>query len=441
MAARLLEDPIRISFTIVGEPDWLRASIPVEDKPNYKYLVVQESKDLDELERWLSSRDALGWDTETTGDPSREKDGLHPHSRTSRLVLFQIGDETEVYLVQPELLEKYPHFKRIMENDSILHIGQNLVFDFKYLLAKYGIHPLRMWCTMLAEQVLTAGLKGIKANLKSIVRRYEPCVTISKETRDEFQAFTGMLTGKILYYSARDVYLLFSVYRQQVKLLEHYDLLAVAHTEFDCIPITAEMELGGLIIREEILQETLEYNQAEADRVSAEFHQVYNQALRARGYTTSGLYTDGQDQWYTVNLGSTKEKMEALHRIGLDVPSTESDVLEQLDHPAGPLIAEWMGYDKIISTYGERLIRMIHPDTGKFHPRFLQMGEGESAETDKSQSGNPEKGTIATGRYSSNAQQFPKEKKVFAKVTDQNVIALVRQNFNLPAPPQELLAA
>jgi DNA polymerase-1 len=429
MAARLLEDPIPINITIVGTLEWLRASIPQEDKHKYRYIVVQRFEDLDPVYSYLAYQPILGWDTETTGSQEREKDGLHPHSKTSRMVLFQIGTPEHAFLVQPELLLLYPHFKMLMENGNILHLGQNLLFDFKWMLQKYGIHVVNMWCTMLAEQVLTAGRRGMLANLRCIVRRHKPCYTISKETREEFITFDGTLTEKIVYYSARDIALLFPVYFQQRAMLEATTLLQVAQLEFDCIPATAEMELTGLVIDEARLRLTLEYNQHEADRVSAEIHRLYNEALQARGFTVGGLFGN-TFQPQTINLGSTKEKLDALHRIGIPVQSTESEVLEQLDDPIGPLIAEWMGYEKIISTYCERLVGMVHPDTGRLHPRFFQMGEGETSESDKDQSG-AEKGTTATGRYSSNAQQFPKEKKVYAKVTDTGKIAEIQQFFQL----------
>lgn len=433
MAARLLEDPIPIRIFIVGSEEWIRASFTEEDIKAglYQWVVIRRAEDLDPIYNYLNAKPRLFWDTETTGDQTREMDGLHPHSHTNRMVLFQVGhDDQEAFVVEPDLLQKYPHFKMLMENDQILHVAQNQLFDFKEMLAKYGIHVLNMWCTMLAEQVITAGKRGVKADLRSIVRRYKPCRTISKDVRSEFTTFNGILTRAIVYYAARDVVLLPSVYEQQAAAVETANLGQVVQVENDCIPVTAEMELTGLIIVPEILQQTLEYNQAEADRVSAEIHTLYNQALRNRGAANTGLY-DSEVQWVTINLGSTKEKKDALWHIGLQVESTDSEVLEQLDHPIGPLICKWMNYDKVLSTYGERLLNMVHPDTGRFHPRFLQMGEGESSEIAKSSGGSSEKGTTATGRFSSNAQQFPKEKKVYAPVKDPQLIAQLREHFRL----------
>jgi len=429
MSALLLEDPVPVRFEIIGTEQWLRASIPPEDLRKYALRCIRSAADLDPIYCYLGSQLLLMWDTETTGDPTRKKDGLHPHSKTSRMVLFQVGTRDIVYLVQPELLRMYPHFKMLMENQNIIHVAQNELFDFKFMLAKYGIHIVNMFCTMLAEQVLTAGQKGIKANLRSIVRRYRPCLTISKEVREEFTTFNGILTEKILYYAARDVALMFAVYDQQSTRLVEADLTQVAELEFNCIPVTAEMELSGLIIVPETLQLTLEYNTGEANRVQAEINRIYNAAMQTRGVVRQGLFSDEEYRPVTLDLGSVKDKLAALHALGLDVTSTDSEVLEQLDHPIGPLIAEWMGYSKIITTYGERLINMIHPDTNRFHPRFLQMGEGESSELDKTQSGSSEKGTTATGRYSSDAQQFPKEKKVYAKVTDPALIHQLHGRF------------
>jgi hypothetical protein len=117
--------------------------------------------------------------------------------------------------------------------------------------------------------------------------------------------------------------------------------------------------------------------------------------------------------------------MQALHRIGIMVKSVSKGELEDYDQPICELLLKYEKQKKIISTYGESLLSKIHPDTGKFQPHFDQLGAGEDADAD----GRDKTATIATGRYSSDAQQMPKAKKIFAKVTDPAQLAICQQLF------------
>jgi ribonuclease D len=88
-------------------------------------------------------------------------DGLDAVSPSSQLVLAQIGTrdqvdangkvtrEGQVVVMEPKLL---PEFIDILQDRSRLKLLQNAVHDFRFLMAKYGIHMSGMYCTMLAEK-------------------------------------------------------------------------------------------------------------------------------------------------------------------------------------------------------------------------------------------------------------------------------------------------
>ena len=68
----------------------------------------------------------------------------------------------------------------------------------------------------------------------------------------------------------------------------------------------------------------------------------------------------------------------------------------------------------------------INEFTGMWHPRFAQMGSGEM----EAASGRENTTTTATGRYVSDAQQFPRKADRFALEKDKAQIARV-QDFAL----------
>jgi DNA polymerase I-like protein with 3'-5' exonuclease and polymerase domains len=419
--ALLLEEPIPVNYYLVGTREWLDSGVAPDAAPPEKRICVQSDRQLDAIRDELMVQKTLGWDSETTGSASRPKDGLDPLSKTSRLLMFQVGTEDKVFVMDPRLL-KGKRIKQVMEAEHILHIGQNLIFDFEMLLAKYGIHPVNMFCTMLAEQLLTAGKDGEWPSLLDLCRKYPPHRLISKGIREQFAEHTGPLSRQQIYYAARDVVLPFPIARAQIQLIKELKLNQVARDEMDCIAATAEMELGGFILNQALIRLALPYYVAQAEALRQEILELWNEELDKRGQKQNMLLDVGLE---TFDLNSPQKKMQALHRIGIMVKSVSKGELEDYDQPICELLLKYEKQKKIISTYGESLLSKIHPDTGKFQPHFDQLGAGEDADAD----GRDKTATIATGRYSSDAQQMPKAKKIFAKVTDPAQLAICQQLF------------
>ncbi len=86
------------------------------------------------------------------------------------------------------------------------------------------------------------------------------------------------------------------------------------------------------------------------------------------------------------NIQSTQQLGEVLFdKLNLPVPSrrgkgkvrsTAADVLEELAplHPLPALVMEYRESAKLKSTYADALPRLVHPETGRIHPRFSQTG-------------------------------------------------------------------
>jgi hypothetical protein len=71
------------------------------------------------------------------------------------------------------------------------------------------------------------------------------------------------------------------------------------------------------------------------------------------------------------------------------------------------------------------MLQKINPFTGMWHPRFAQMGSGEM----EAASGRDNTTTTATGRYVSDAQQFPRKAERYAREKDFALVARVRNHF------------
>lgn len=420
--ALLLEEPIPVNYYLVGTREWLETGVTPDAAPADHRICIERDSQLDEIRDWLLARGKLVFDCETTGSDAYPKDGLDALSKTSRLLTLQVGTEERVYVFQPKLLVG-KRIKEIMESELVLHIAHNATFDFKMLLKKYSIHVVRMFCTMLAEQLLTAGKEGERPSLLELSRKYPPHRLISKDIRKQFNEHTGPLTRKQLYYAARDIVLPFPIARAQIQKIKDLKLELVTKDEMECIPCTAEMEWGGFVLNQSVIHRALPFYREEAARIQEEILELWNEELTKQGKLQNTVLDLGPE---VFDLGSAQKKKQALHRIGIMVPNVSKGVLEEFDHPLCELLIQYEKQKKILSTYGENLFTKIHRDDGKFHPTFDQLGAGEDSDSD----GRDKTVTIATGRYSSDAQQMPKAKKVYAVVTDPAMLAIGQQLLN-----------
>ena len=117
--------------------------------------------------RWLGNT-PLALDTETTG--------LYPF--TSKLLLIQIGAESgdqvvidvqKTLFAHPDLQEE---FKEVMENPKQVFILHNGKFDYKIIKYSLGIELLHLRDTMIAAQLVRAGLQKKGFGLDELAKDY-----------------------------------------------------------------------------------------------------------------------------------------------------------------------------------------------------------------------------------------------------------------------------
>ena len=415
--SRLLESPLCISYQVVAPPGWVNSHCESGAVGPGEELTVSKPSDFEPVLAQLAAKPIHGVDLETGG--SAAGDGLDPVSGTSEILLCQYGTESKVFILAPELM---PELKSLIQSDKHLHLGHNIVHEMEFTLAKQGLVLVRMYDTMLAEQSLKAGLSGVRVSLRDLARHYPPHHLISKDVREQFVEFrSGMkFTREMLYYAARDVALLFPVFRGQLGEIENWNLKTICQDEMNVIPVTAEMELTGVDLDKEILLLAVSPYVQRAEEIRTEVRQLYNQALtkkgRAQQTVMSGLLEE-------LDLDSNQKKLEALQELGFDIKDVKRETLELLGTELSNLLGEYSKCTKMISTYGQNLVDRCNKTTGKFHPEFHQLGIGENL------GGKAKKSTLATGRYSSDFQQIPRPKKEFKQVTDPAELARIEAMF------------
>lgn len=419
-----LEMHVPLEYIIVGRQEWLDTAWEPGAWNAEEVLRISSVSDLAPIKEFLDGEPVHGIDTETTGRLIKgdKNYSMNPSNPDTRMVLFQIGNQDKVYIIQPELVAE---FKAWLESEKHLHLLQNAIYDFKWLLVKYAVHMQRIYCTMLAEQVLTAGLLSTKVGLADIARRREPHWLINKAVRESFIGLDDekrKLTREMAYYSARDIVLLFPVMRDQIKWLTHWQLLPTAQDEFNVIYPTAEMEIEGVTLSLPVMHQIIEYwSQYELD-LAEKIFAIFGQLKNQKGDSVDGIFPE---VGHIFNLKSGRAKLDALRDIDIDLDNIKRDSLKEvsrneikgkdftpLQRQLATLLAEFSKVTKMTTTYGKNMVDKINETTGRWHPHFKQLGSGE----EEGRKSGDDKSTIATGRFSSDAQQFPKPKELYAPV-------------------------
>ena len=214
------------------------------------------------------------------------------------------------------------------------------------------------------------------------------------------------------------------MYKGQKLELKRLGLESVAQDEFNCIPVTSEMELTGITLDEQTLLLTKSFFQKRKEEINRRVTEVYNSELREKGLREQLTVMPAEDVEDHFDLDSSQQKLITLRALGYDAENVQRETLENLGTDLTMLLAEYSLCLKMISTYGQGLLAKRSPWTGKFHPEFHQMGKGYGRGEGKGKTT-----TTATGRYTSNAQNIPRPEKRYGLVKAPEELARVRTGF------------
>jgi DNA polymerase I-like protein with 3'-5' exonuclease and polymerase domains len=404
-----LEEYVAAPFVAVGSPEWIASAFEKGALEPHEIKYVTSPKELQFFRDFLLDTPERAIDTETSGPKKGNDDknyNMNPLNDGTEMVVFQVADKEKTYLLEPALL---PECKDELESEDHLNILHNAFYDWRWMFIKYDIHMTNMFCTMLAEQVATSGLSGMRVNLQDTCRRHYPHYLISKAVRDEFVNYQGYMTRSMAHYGARDCVLLHPIKDDQTTFLNKYHLMDTAQLEFDIIPCTAELELDGINLDIEKIKIIIAYWLQREAEAGIEILNLYDSELKKLGKNSDFLFEGLQD---IFDLNSNQAKLKALSEMGFELEDVKRETLKETDHQLAKLLAEYSAITKKTSTYGQNMLDKVNKFTHKWHPKFHQLGSGELQSK-----GKDNKDTIATGRFSGDGQQFPKPVDLFCKAT------------------------
>jgi DNA polymerase-1 len=266
--------------------------------------------------------------------------------------------------------------KPMLEDKSILKIGQNLKYDIK-VLARYGINVTPIDDTMLMSYAMHAGLHG--HGMDTLSDRYlghAPIAIKSLLGSGKSQiTFDRVKIADAAPYAAEDADITWRLWQQFKPQLHRAQVTTVYETlERPLVPVLARMERAGIKADRDVLS-----------RMSNTFAQKMA-ALEAEIHELAGE---------TFNVGSPAQLGEILfEKMGLEGGkkgktgkyATPADVLEDLatTHDLPGRVLDWRKLSKLKSTYTDALQDHINPDTGRVHTSYSIAGAntGRLASTD-----------------------------------------------------------
>ncbi len=256
--------------------------------------------------------------------------------------------------------------KPMLEDASILKIGQNVKYDAK-VLAGYGIAMAPFDDTMLMSYALHAGLHG--HGMDTLSEEYlghkpipiKDLIGSGKSAR----TFDLVPIEDAARYAAEDADITLRLWQTLRPRLHRAQVTTVYETlERPLVPVLAAMERSGILVDRDTLS-----------RMSNAFAQKMA-ALEAEIHELAGE---------TFNVGSPKQLGEILfEKMALEggkrgkngAWGTGADVLEDLatEHDLPGRVLDWRQLSKLKSTYTDALQDHINPDTGRVHTSYVQTG-------------------------------------------------------------------
>ncbi|HEY8267529.1 MAG TPA: DNA polymerase I, partial [Xanthobacteraceae bacterium] len=340
-----------------------------------KYETV---RDLKRLEAWVAKATDQGIvavDTETTSLDAMQAElvGVSLALSPNEACYIPLGHRTDGDLLsggglvpgQIPIRDAIARLKPLLENESVLKIGQNLKYDM-LVLARHGIEVAPFDDTMLLSYALDSGKRShgmdtlSKEHLGYDTIKYEEVAGKGKTS----VGFDLVEIDKATAYAAEDADVTLRLWRALKPRLVAETMSTVYETlERPLVPVLMRMEHAGISI-----------DRANLSRLSGEFTQKALRLEQEIGKIAGEDFNPGSaKQLGDILFG--KMKLPGGTKTPTGAWSTRANVLEDLaeeGHELPQKILEWRSLTKLVSTYTDKeaLPAYVNRETGRVHTSY-----------------------------------------------------------------------
>ena len=374
LADKFLNKPQKAPAKVDSQPDLFGFFAPTSTEShenpqffslkdvNHNYKLVENEKDAEELYDFLRTNEILVLDTETTS--------TNPIDAELVGLSFAVKENEAFYVAIPsnrQEAEKFVNiFKPLYENPKILKIGQNIKYDLE-VLRNYGVELKgALWDTMIAHYLIQPELRHNMDYMAETLLNYKtihideligPKGKNQKSMRD--------LPPTLVYeYACEDADVtlkLKNVLEPKLKEsgVEHlfYDI------EMPLVPVLAEMEMNGVCIDTDSLNETSKIFTNRMQELEQRIYELAGEQFNIASPKQVGDILFGKmkiiDKPKKTKTGQFVTNEEVLMQL-----KNKSEIVED--------ILNHRGLKKLLGTYIDALPKLINPRTGHIHTSFNQ---------------------------------------------------------------------
>ena len=328
----------------------------------HNYKLVENEEDLKKLCDYFLTNEILSLDTETTS--------TNPIDAELVGLSFAVKEFEAFYVPIPakreEALRIINIFKDVYENEQILKIGQNLKYDLE-VLRNYGIVLAGpMWDTMIAHYLIQPELHHNMDYMAEIYLNYHTIhinELIGPKGKNQ-KSMRDLLPSQVYEYAAEDADITLRLKNKlepELKKFECEDLFY--NIEMPLMPVLAEMEMNGVCLDTQSLQET---SKVLTNRIIELEARIYE--LAGGPFNIASPKQVGEILFDKLKIVEKAKKTKTGQYV------TSEEVLQQLrnKHEIVADILEHRGLKKLIGTYIDALPKLINPRTGHIHTSFNQ---------------------------------------------------------------------
>ncbi len=177
-----------------------------------KILVARTSEEINFAYQTLAKAEFIGCDTETSSLSARK----------GRLFSVQFSDGDFNVLVPISENISLGKLEEILADETIVKIFHNAKFDLEFL-RENGFYAKNIFCTMIAEKILTRGANQSVSLAETLYRYF--AVDLDKTQRAKFNRnWNGVWTTELVDYALSDVVYLPKLMQEQKIWLENLGL-------------------------------------------------------------------------------------------------------------------------------------------------------------------------------------------------------------------------
>ncbi len=182
-------------------------------------LVARSAAEIEIAYEKLAGSNVLGCDTETSSLSARH----------GKIFSVQFSDGDLNVLIPLSEGVRLGKLEDILANPQITKVFHNAKFDLDFL-RESGLQTQNVFCTMIAEKLLTKGA-GQSASLAETLYRYF-AVDLDKSQRAKFNRnWNGIWTEELVHYALSDVVYLPRLMSEQTLWLERLGLTEDFHIQ------------------------------------------------------------------------------------------------------------------------------------------------------------------------------------------------------------------